>query len=50
MGPLGKRQSPRRGRDPRDAVPPGVAVENPAPLDAEAESARDNLKKQLGGE
>jgi len=46
--PRGKRQSP--SRDPGDAVPPGVAVENPAPLDAEADSARDNLEKQLGGE
>ena len=31
-----KRQ--RRGVDPGDAVPPGVAVEEPAPLDEEAEN------------
>jgi hypothetical protein len=36
--------------DPGDAVPPGVAVEEPAPLDAEAEAARENLEEQLGGE
>ena len=36
--------------DPGDAVPPGVAVEEPAPLDAEAEAARENLDEQLGGE
>jgi hypothetical protein len=35
--------------DPGDAVPPGVAVEEPAPLDAEAE-ARENLEERLGGE
>ena len=40
----------RYSHDPGDAVPSGVAVENPAPLDAEADSARDNLGKQLGGE
>lgn len=36
--------------DPGDAVPPGVAVEEPAPLDAEAEAARENLEERLGGE
>jgi hypothetical protein len=36
--------------DPGDAVPPGVAVEEPAPLDAEAEAARENLEEQLGNE
>jgi hypothetical protein len=41
----GKRQS--AGIDPGDAVPPGVAVQEPAPLDAEAETARENLE-QLG--
>jgi hypothetical protein len=29
--------------DPGDAVPPGVAVSDPAALDDEAEQARDNL-------
>jgi hypothetical protein len=42
----GKRQS--AGIDPGDAVPPGVAVQDPAPLDAEAETARENLEEQLG--
>jgi hypothetical protein len=36
--------------DPGDAVPPGVAVEEPAPLDAEADAARENLEERLGGE
>jgi hypothetical protein len=39
--------SPRKRRsreiDPGDAVPPGVAVQEPAPLDAEAETALENL-------
>ena len=34
--------------DPGDAVPPGVAVQEPAPLDEEAETARDNLEEHLG--
>ncbi len=46
---------PRRGRppgrknaiDPGDAVPPGVAVEEPEPMDPEAEAARDALDKHL---
>lgn len=38
----------RREIDPGDAVPPGVAVEEPAPLDEEAETARDNLEEHLG--
>jgi hypothetical protein len=42
----------RRSRmiDPGDAVPPGVAVEEPAPLDQEAETALENLEEHLGGE
>jgi uncharacterized protein with von Willebrand factor type A (vWA) domain len=38
-----------RGReiDPGDAVPPGVAVEEPAPLDDEAETALENLEAHL---
>ena len=36
--------------DPGDAVPPGVSVGEPAPLDAEAEAARESLDEQLGGE
>jgi hypothetical protein len=31
-----------RDVDPSDAMPPGVAVEEPAPLDEEAETAREN--------
>lgn len=39
----------RRGReiDPGDAVPPGVAVQEPAPLDEEAETALENLEEHL---
>ena len=47
----------RRGRlprsreiDPGDAVPPGVAVLDPEPLDAEAKAARDALEEKLSGE
>ena len=36
--------------DPGDAVPPGVAVEEPAPLDEEAETALDNLDRHLDHE
>jgi hypothetical protein len=36
--------------DPGDAVPPGVAVEEPAPLDLETEAARESLEERLGGE
>jgi chromosome segregation ATPase len=36
--------------DPGDAVPPGVAVDEPAPLDLEAEAARESLEERLGGE
>jgi hypothetical protein len=43
-----KRQ--RRGVDPGDAVPPGVAVEEPAPLDEEAETIRENLEENLKAE
>ena len=43
------RTRPRhREIDPGDAVPPGVAVQEPAPLDEEAETARDNLEEHLG--
>ncbi len=39
----------RRSReiDPGDAVPPAVAVQEPAPLDLEAETALDNLEEHL---
>ena len=37
----------RRGVDPGDAVPPGVAVQDPEPMDAEAEAAFENLKSHL---
>ena len=36
------------GVDPGDAVPPGVAVQEPAPLDEEAEIALENLQEHLG--
>jgi uncharacterized coiled-coil DUF342 family protein len=40
----------RQGReiDPGDAVPPGVAVQEPTPLDEEAENALENLEAHLG--
>ena len=47
-----RRGRPPRSReiDPGDAVPPGVAVLDPEPLDAEAEAARDGLEEKLSGE
>ncbi len=39
-----------RSIDPGDAVSPGVAVEEPAALDLEAETARENLEEHLGQE
>ena len=44
-----RRGRPPRSReiDPDDAVPPGVAVLDPEPLDAEAEAARDALEENL---
>lgn len=44
----GKRKS--RDLDPGDAVPPGVAVQEPAPLDEEAKTAQANLEEHLEGE
>jgi hypothetical protein len=43
--PRAKRRS--REIDPGDAVPPGVAVLEPAPLDEEAETALENLEEHL---
>ena len=43
------RKQPRE-RDPGDAVPPGVAVQDPAPLDLEAEAALASLEEKLSGE
>lgn len=39
----------RRSReiDPGDAVPPGVAAQDPAPLDEEAKAALENLEEHL---
>jgi len=48
--PRSRRRVRHRELDPGDAVPPGVAVEEPAPLDLEAETARQNLEEHLGGE
>lgn len=39
-----------RELDPGDAVPPGVAVQEPAPLDPEAEAALANLEENMSGE
>jgi len=46
----GRRPKQRREVDPGDAVPPGVAVETPEPMDAEAEAALENLEQNLHGE
>ena len=45
--PPARRRGPRE-LDPGDAVPPGVAVLEPAPLDEEAEVALENLEEHLG--
>ncbi len=37
-----------RSIDPGDAVPPGVAVADPEPIDGEAETVLENLQKHLG--
>lgn len=47
--PSRKRRQPRP-LDPGDAVPPGVAVIEPTPMDAEAEVALDSLEHNLHGE
>ena len=44
------RRTRHREIDPGDSVPPGVAVEEPAPLDLEAEAALANLEEHLGDE
>ena len=41
------RRARHREIDPGDSVPPGVAVEEPAPLDLEAETALANLEERL---
>jgi len=48
--PKTRRRGQRREIDPGDAVPPGVAVEEPAAPDLEAEMARENLEEHLGGQ
>jgi hypothetical protein len=47
--PARKTRQPRT-IDPGDAVPPGVAVLEPAPMDEEAKAALDNLEHNLHGE
>jgi hypothetical protein len=47
--PARKTRQPRT-IDPGDAVPPGVAVLDPAPMDEEAEAALENLEHNLHGE
>ena len=39
---------PKPSIDPGDAVPAGVAVQEPAPLDLQAEIAKENLESHLG--
>jgi hypothetical protein len=46
--PKRRRPAERHEVDPGDAVPPGVAVQEPEPQDTEAETARENLEEHLG--
>ena len=39
---------PKPSIDPGDAVPPGVAVQEPTSLDLQAEFAKENLESHLG--
>ncbi len=48
--PAPARRQRRREIDPGDAVPPGVAVEEPEPLDKEAETALAALEEHLPSE
>jgi hypothetical protein len=48
--PKGRRRVQHREIDPGDAVPPGVAVAEPASPDLEAELARENLEEHLGNQ
>jgi outer membrane murein-binding lipoprotein Lpp len=50
--PMKPARAKRQGREinPGDAVPPGVAVQQPAPLDEESETAFENLEEHLGHE
>lgn len=45
----GATRAARKSRDidPGDAVPPGVAVQEPEPLDQEAETAKESLEEHL---
>ena len=45
--PRAARASRKASIDPGDVVPPGVAVEEPQPLDEEARAARDALEEHL---
>ncbi len=40
-------QRPKAERDPGDAVPPGVAVSEPEPMDEEAAAAYESLQAKL---
>ena len=42
-------RKPSGERDPGDAVPPGVAVQEPEPMDEEAKAAFENLEEHLSG-
>ena len=46
------KRGPKRSReiDPGDAVPPGVAVEDPEPMDEEATEAKESLEEHFHGE
>lgn len=43
-------EPPRQSLDPGDAVPPGIAPEEPIPPDEEAERAQEKLDEHLGRE
>ncbi len=45
----GRSPGRRKGIDPGDAVPPGVAVQDPEPLNEEAIAARDALEENFSG-
>ena len=49
-GVRARKQSTPGERDPGDGVPPGVAVQDPEPLDQEAEAALASLEEKLSGE
>jgi hypothetical protein len=45
-----EQEEPAADHDPGDAVPPGVAVQEPAPLSDEDQKVRDSLEEKLSTE